>query len=82
MLIKISSLADRIRDVNDEEYYENNNLDVLYLIGALAANIKYQDINKAKQGVFEFKYISHAYNSNLPSERGYITKYCRRKKTR
>lgn len=70
---QISSLADRIRDVNDVEYYENNNLDVLYLIGALAANIKYQDINKAKQGVFEFQYRSQAHNSNLPSEKGYIT---------
>ena len=70
---EISSLADRIRDVNDAEYYENNNLDILYLTGALAANIRYQDINKAKQGLFEFKYRSQAHNSNSPSEKGYIT---------
>lgn len=70
---EILSLADRIRDVNDVQYYENNNLDILYLIGALAANIRYQDINKAKQGLFELKYRSQAHNSYSPGEKGYIT---------
>ena len=69
----IESLSQKIKNININEEYENNNLDLIYLMGLLAANIKYQNLGNISQGIFEFRYRSQQHNSSDPAERGYIT---------
>lgn len=69
----IESLTQKIKNINIDEEYENNNLDLIYLMGLLAANIKYQNLDNINQGILEFRYRSQQHNSSEPAEQGYIT---------
>lgn len=71
--LRLNDLSKKIKMLNVDEEYENNNLDLFYLLGLLAANIKFQSTESISSGALEFRYKSQIQNSNNPSERGYIT---------
>ena len=58
----IHNLSKKIKSLNLDEEYENTNLDLIYLFGLLAANIRYQSNENIEQGIFEFRYISQKHN--------------------
>lgn len=70
---KLKELSAEIRKLNDASEYLNNNLDVNYLLGVLAASAKYQSIRNAEKGVFELRFSSHIHNGKSDTDRGYIT---------
>ncbi len=70
---KLAEITKEIEQLNTDESYQNNNLDIQYLLGALAANISYQEKDEYDKGRFIFKYRSQILNANNPKEKGFIT---------
>lgn len=69
----IERLSKKIKTINVDLEYEKNNIDLIYLMGILAANIKYQSDDSVNKGIFEFRYRSQRHNSSDPVDSGFIT---------
>lgn len=69
----LKDISEKIRRLNVAEEYENNSLDLFYILGLIAANIKFQSAERVRNGALEFRYKSQIQNPNESGERGYIT---------
>ena len=68
---QLEKISNKILTSNKKRVKEGP--DIFYILGVLAANIKYQKKSDIEKGILNFKIRKGALNSNNPKDKGYIT---------
>ncbi len=68
----LSLIRNEIIELNNNENFINTNLELLHLIGALAANIRFQSKENVEKGIFVFKFRRRVANAGT-EDQGFIS---------